>query len=227
MCDFFVLSEELVPFVIGCVRLDDAGLHPHWPARLILRGDGKRFAVKQLHKPTRVPGILPAGPLPDPGCCTGCTATCVEEEHIEKAVDAWFDKAHAEWSSLSGVATSPSRPRFRWVQAGGVKAEPEAGAARTSIRWREMARRFDEIAAIIDRRRVGLEYLLHGHCKRLFSRASHFHLDDDRNTARNTLQAVVERCAAGDTIEVRRLAAVLTKKASVLESAQKAKVAAS
>ena len=37
--DFFVVSRGLLPAVVGIQRLDDAGLTPHWPTRLLLRGD--------------------------------------------------------------------------------------------------------------------------------------------------------------------------------------------
>ena len=225
--DFFIVSEVLAPFVVGCIRLDDAGLHPHWPARLLMRGDGKRFAARKLHKPERVRGIPPAGPLPDPGNCDDCRPLSVDTICINDAVDSWLVKAHAEWSSLSGTTTAPSKPRFKWAQAGGCKAEQEAGACRTSIRWREIARRFDEAAAIADRRRVGREYLLHLHLERLYSCASHFHLDEDRNAAWAGVQAMVELYAAGDTIGIRRLAAILTKKAATIEAALKGKAAAS
>jgi len=61
--DYFVVAEELVPFIAGCVRIDDAGLYPHWPARLLLRGDARRLAVRKLRQPPQGPRLLAFWPL--------------------------------------------------------------------------------------------------------------------------------------------------------------------
>ena len=39
--DVFIVSEGLLPAVPGVARVEDAGLNPHWRARLYLRGDAR------------------------------------------------------------------------------------------------------------------------------------------------------------------------------------------
>lgn len=62
--DYFVVSKGLLPAVVGIHRVDDAGLLANslslaTPSRLLLRGDARRFAVRQVVRPKRVEPILP------------------------------------------------------------------------------------------------------------------------------------------------------------------------
>ena len=62
--DFFVVSRTLAHAVESVNRIEDAGLHPHWPARLILRSTPRRRLVRKLVKPRAVSGTLPLWPSP-------------------------------------------------------------------------------------------------------------------------------------------------------------------
>ena len=60
--DFFLVSKGLAPAVAGVRRIDDGGFNPHFAARLYVRTDARRALIRELVRPTRVPGILPGGP---------------------------------------------------------------------------------------------------------------------------------------------------------------------
>ena len=45
---FFVASRELQHAVVGLQRIEDGGTKPHFPVRLLLRGNGRRYAVRKL-----------------------------------------------------------------------------------------------------------------------------------------------------------------------------------
>ena len=61
--DFFVVHKGLEPSIAGVPRLEDAGLSPHWHARLLIRGDTRRNVCRQMIRPRYVPATLPMGPL--------------------------------------------------------------------------------------------------------------------------------------------------------------------
>ena len=62
--DFFVICKELQHAVErgGVRRLEDGCTNPHFPVRLLLRGDGSRYAVRKLARPKKVEATLPHGP---------------------------------------------------------------------------------------------------------------------------------------------------------------------
>ena len=64
--DYFVVSHNLTHAVVGVQRIGDAGLHPHHPCRLLLRGDAKRKAVRKLTRAPKIHATLPHGPAPKP-----------------------------------------------------------------------------------------------------------------------------------------------------------------
>ena len=84
--DYFVISEGLQPCVAGVARVDDAGLNPHWPARIYLRSDARRHLVRQLVRPRKIPGQLPDGPLPPAPDYTEATPSHVNEYEITRKV---------------------------------------------------------------------------------------------------------------------------------------------
>ena len=100
--DFFVVSRGLVPAIVGVQRIDDAGLLPHWPVRLVLRGDARRFAIRQLVRPKLVEPILPFGPLPEQICQLPVIGESVEE--LDRSAIAWHAAARG-----GGVAISVRR----------------------------------------------------------------------------------------------------------------------
>ncbi len=64
--DYFVVHRSLAPSVVGVQRLQDGGMNPHWPSRLIMRGNGRRHAVRKLVRAPKVEPILPKGPPQQP-----------------------------------------------------------------------------------------------------------------------------------------------------------------
>ena len=64
--DYFVVHKAISPAIAGVQRLEDAGLFPHFPARLLIKGNALRYQVRKLLKPPKVPGYLPAGPPAPP-----------------------------------------------------------------------------------------------------------------------------------------------------------------
>ena len=60
--DFFVVHHSLVHAIHGVQRIEDGGLNPHWPSRLLLRGDAKRHMVRKLITPEKIDAVLPHGP---------------------------------------------------------------------------------------------------------------------------------------------------------------------
>ena len=60
--DFCVVHKAVSPAVAGVQRLEDGGLYPHFPTRLLVEGDALRYMIRRLNKPVKVPGHLPVGP---------------------------------------------------------------------------------------------------------------------------------------------------------------------
>ena len=64
--DVFVVTNNFIHTVAGAQRINGVGTTPHFPARLLLRGDARRFDVRNLTRPKRVPPVLMHGPQPKP-----------------------------------------------------------------------------------------------------------------------------------------------------------------
>ena len=141
--------------VAGVQRLEDAGLSPHWPSRLLLHGNGRRQFTRALIRPKRVPAQLPHGPLPAPSGFDEATPATVTATAINDAIDAWHKEARKEWASLIGFSLGSPAHCFWWSPAVGPLASQECGNTRISTLWRSVALRFDEVACIAERRRPG------------------------------------------------------------------------
>ena len=144
--DYFVVSRGLLPAVVGIQRIDDAGLCPHWPTRLLLRGDARRFSTRQLVRPEHVQPHLPVGPLPQQD------AVPAEGIHTQQQLDAsaleWHSAARGEWASLTGNLDAFHTPRFRWVSAPGPRALAFPDSQRAAFQWRQLAMRFSELVEV-------------------------------------------------------------------------------
>ena len=99
--DYFVVSKNIAHAVAGIQRIEDAGLFPHWPSRLLIRGDARRHLVRQLVRPEFVPAVLLAGPLPRSRALfpSGIDATAAASD---SASGGWHVAAGEEWRSLMG-----------------------------------------------------------------------------------------------------------------------------
>ena len=147
--DFFVVARTLSHAVVGVQRLEDGGMNPHWAARLILRGDARRFAVRRLVKPPRVEGSLPMGPQPVPPSYAETERFAGDPATLDNAVEEWYTNARKEWSSLAGYSLAHRKPRFRWMSAVGKLAKPWVGSTKLSVMWRSLARRAQDVARLV------------------------------------------------------------------------------
>jgi len=216
--DYFVVSQGLAQAVAEVARLDDAGLNPHFPARLFIKSACRRTLVRKLIRPVRVPGALPAGPLPQPCSAPGLRPTSVDAVAIDAAMSAWSNAARVEWASLCGEDPDLSQPRFAWREPVGPRAQQKAGATKLSIFWRNVAQRFDEVARLIERRGPDGAFLARRHVfKCSLAIAGLDDVDGVRQLADEWFKAMIGACNAGDVLVMRRLIAVARKRAKVVE----------
>jgi len=225
--DYFVVSQDLASSVVGVARVDDGGLHPHHPVRMLLRGDARRKLTRQIVRPTRVPGVLPAGPLPCPQPVAEAIPSEVRAEVIDDATDTWMRLACAEWTSLLGYTVEPSLPRFIWRAAVSGPVDQHLGACTMSAFWRSLAGRVDDVAAILDRRRPGGGALIcrHFYKLRVAVRADTWQASEVCD-ARSVVDAAVVAANAIDTYALRVIAATARKKAKKIEDGVRSKKAA-
>jgi hypothetical protein len=86
--DYFVVPRRIAHAVVAVQRIDDAGLSPHWPSRLVLRSDMQRMRVREIVRPPRTPGVLPDGPQPPHPNNDACHAA-VLEGNLCPAIKPW------------------------------------------------------------------------------------------------------------------------------------------
>ena len=160
--DYFVVANSFAHAVCGVFRISDAGLHPHWPSRLLLRGNTRRLLVRTQVKPFKISGTLPEGPvLQNEGFDSiarekfehACEHPPCTHDILEKDMRDWFAHARTEWMSLAGLkAEQPISlaTKFKFVPAVGPPAKAVAGMSNFSICWRVAARNLTEVARILD-----------------------------------------------------------------------------
>ena len=61
--DFFVVCTDLSDFVQGIFAIGDAGLNPHSPSRIVIKGVPRKIMTRMLKAPTPLPAVLPHGPM--------------------------------------------------------------------------------------------------------------------------------------------------------------------
>ena len=59
--DYFVVSKDLAPSILGTQVLSDSGFFPHSAVRLLVKGGHSRRFTRTIKRPPRVPGRLPMG----------------------------------------------------------------------------------------------------------------------------------------------------------------------
>ena len=101
--DFFVVHRSLAHAVVGVQRIDGVGVNPHKPVRLLLRGDARRFATRQMVRPKKIPAVLAHGPVATPPNYSNIAATLDKVKPIFKGTNqdnlyaAELDSATKEW----------------------------------------------------------------------------------------------------------------------------------
>ena len=147
--DFFVVAKALVPHVASVTKLDYDGFSPHYPVRLLIRGDARSMCVRRLVRPTKVSAVLPHGPQIDP-----CKLPRLPTERefcagLDVAAQACRARMDAEFCGL-GVqrGRNGARAKFTWMCPLEF-ADPEPGADRYVVLWRRLARKADLAARLI------------------------------------------------------------------------------
>ena len=123
-----MVHKSLDSSVAAVIRIADGGCKPHWPCRLLLRGDARHKAVRRLIRPDKIPGDLPVGFLPQSKMPWGHNK-CDSSERRAKAFRDWYQKARDTWAHLLG-----RRPRTTMQNSGGNL--PQEGLP---VRMRERA----------------------------------------------------------------------------------------
>ena len=151
--DFFIVSAAIAPAVAAVQRIDSVGAAPHYPVRLLIRGDAHRLMVRRLVKPPRVPAVLPHGP-PSQTPEYGLLATPPPDastEQIASNIHNWYNQARSEWNSLSGDTAQHKPAYFRWEPVVRKQANGPPGTDRISISWCKLAMHAREIARVLTR----------------------------------------------------------------------------
>ena len=112
--DYFVVSDSLAHAVVGVQRVEDAGLSPHYPTRLLLRGDARRLVVRRLARPSKVPGVIPSGPQLPPPSYDQVGVDVVSASGIDAAFDQWYRLMRTELGSLLEGTLQYAAPHFKW-----------------------------------------------------------------------------------------------------------------
>ena len=81
--------------------MEDGGLFPHFPTRLLVKGDALRYLIRKLTKPLKVPGYLPAGPPSKPPSYSEVCARIADDPNA--AMLEWYKQARVEFSDLTGM----------------------------------------------------------------------------------------------------------------------------
>ena len=171
--DYFVVHRSIAHAVVGVQRLEDGGMNPHWASRLLLRGDARRFAIRELVRPPKVGGLLPHGPSQEPPDYSSIleladssidtdrksknqsTDTDLKSKNqstdgeLDAAMVDWYKAAREEFSGITGTKLHFSAASFKWKCPAGAVAKPWHGSSRASVMWRALARRAEEAAKLV------------------------------------------------------------------------------
>ena len=214
--DFFIVSKDLDESnsVAGIVRMTDGGNNPHYPARLLLRGDCKRKMVRTLNRPTKVPGVLPRGPLPKQG---NWEVDAEAERDADNAMKKWYGRARNCLRSLC-VDGKPNKlivAETVWKPAIGKPAKQHAGSAWKSDAWRVLSGRFTEVAQLLHRavHTHEADALIHHHIVKSHKLAKGAKKEqDDRHLLMAWVETAEVAAARGNADQVGALVQVAVRK---------------
>ena len=153
--DYFVVSKSLAKMVVGVQRLQDAGNNPHWGSRLIVRGDARRHATRQLVRPAKVPAELPMGPATPSPSYEDINRLAVMPTSLGQAMDQWYSQARREFSAIAGEDLRHKPAVFKWAQPFTKVMQPQAGSTSVSSLWRNLSMRADETIRMLARTQAG------------------------------------------------------------------------
>ena len=147
--DYFVVQKGLAGSVAGVQRIEDGGASPHFFARLLVRGDARRFPIRKLVTAPRVSGSLPFGPAPEPPSYSQTVELAKHDDLLGSAMEDFYTRARAEWTGIAGKPLDFVRHRFKMEAPLHAFARPWTGASTLSVVWRSLARRADEVPSVI------------------------------------------------------------------------------
>ena len=153
--EYFVVYEGLAQ-ADAVQALDDGGLHPHLPARLYIRSDARRKAIRTLARPVKIPGRLPSGLKNRAPSYDAVNVACAQGD-INEAVLQCYQTARNEWAELTGTSDDNRQPTLKWRFAAGCCAAEQAGNTTPATAWRILGKRVDEAARLLDKRQPGSE----------------------------------------------------------------------
>ena len=215
--DFFVVSATISHSVLTVQRITDAGLSPHSPVRLLLRGDARRPMVRRLVRPPRIEGALPHGPANDPDKYPKLRHAALDGSDINSACAEWYACARAEVASLTGLPQSHHAATFKWSPAAGAPAKRTLGATPLSVTWRVLAQRAEYAAASFARDDL---VTARAHVSKLIATGRHVAKKAPDNV-KAALTSVATTCAkvalTGSSFMFKSIANALRRKAVVLE----------
>ena len=136
---YYVVARAIAHGVIKAQTVHDAGLHPHSPVRLLLRGDLRAKLTRYLRRPKRIDADLPPGPTAPPRAEPHALPPTATVDQLDTAVLRWYDDCRQELLSLAGVF-SPHFPAFTELRpASGPVAQPHDGSTADSVALRVAA----------------------------------------------------------------------------------------
>jgi len=139
--DYFVVASGLGGAFAGISIVDDAGFHPHSPARLFLKGRIRKELKRALVAPRKFPACCPVGCVGDP--MRFSTTIDLESECIDDLAIATFEAAETELVELFGLEGKDaalaqgrsSGPKFVMKPALGSPGSPSARCSRVTAAW--------------------------------------------------------------------------------------------
>ena len=149
--DYFVASRGLSEAVVDVTLVSDVGLHPHSPARLLLRRTAKELLVRTLAAPVKIPATLPAGCKPDvaeaAAACQAQVRGRLAEGDVDAALGIWYAAVEEEAADMIGLegksrgrlAVRSQGPRFVLRPALGLPGSADLKASEVTTAWRVMS----------------------------------------------------------------------------------------
>ena len=137
--DFFVISLDMDPYVVGAFNITDAGTSPHSPVRLIVSGKPRDDGMRCIKVPASHRSDLPEGPHQK--CIPVEVEDCTEEQ-LGMDYPGCIRQLEKELNMIAGLDDDASAhfcgrargPEFVWKQAGGKAASAKTTSA--SRAWR-------------------------------------------------------------------------------------------
>ena len=155
--DYFVVSERIEHAVQACVRVDETGISPHSPSRLLIRPNCRYHMSRECVRPPEVPASLADGPRATgtdmSRLCQPCAANQIA---IDRAAALWDDNALEQWKfvqpdkqDVSKPMRAASGPYFEWSYTVGPKASATVGHSKEAHAWAVAANRANLLASLV------------------------------------------------------------------------------